>query len=472
MQPATTRRQSSQIQLRAAAELERRRRDGQLGDTWPPEYRNVDTGKTYKPHFDDEARFVYEDSPKWALLKGGEGAGKSVAGIIKTLNRLKRKQDGIMVSPNLPHFKKSLWPEFQNWCPPEVVIPKHRHRLRPEWQPSKDFEMIFVNDAKLHCGGIENPSSWEGPNRHFAHIDEGRHASAQALTVLDGRIRLTGPDGEPPQGWITTTPKKNWLYDYFGPIQENDKFAQFKNNSLVVTLPVELNRENLAADYIENRRNLLTESEARVLMAAEWEDESDAEKFVNIFWWDACAEQLPPLSRSEPAILALDAAIGSETTSMLADCFAAIIVSRHPTRPDTTAVRYCGIWQAEVGKYLDFEPIETELYRLCNDYSILEVCYDVTQLHDMSQRMRKNGINAKVFSQQQARLVADKDLQAMIMGRRIAHDGNPLLRQHIDNADIKKSSEGIRLVKRSQSLKIDGAVSLAMASSRLNYFNI
>ena len=450
----------------------RRQQTDKASRTWPAEYVNADTGKVYKPHSEDEALFVYEDSPKWALLKGGEGAGKSVAGIIKTLNRLRRRMNGILTSPDLPHFKKSLWPEFRAWCPKEVVIPQQRYRLNREWQPHEAFELNFVNDASLMCGGIENPGSWEGPNRHFAHLDEGRHAKSQALTVLDGRIRLDGPNGEPPQGWITTTPKKNWLYEYFGPIQVNDKFATFKNNSLVITLPVELNRENLAADYIENRRNLLTASEARVLMSAEWEDESDTEKFVNIFWWDSCMEMLPPLNRSESCILALDAAIGSETTSMLADTFAAVIVSRHPSRQDATAIRYCGIWQAEVGKYLDFEPIKREIYRLKEEYSIIEYPYDITQLHDMMVQLRKDGGNAKVFGQQQPRLVADKDLQTAIMERRIAHDGNPLLRQHIDNADIKKSSEGIRIVKRSQSLKVDGVVSLSMARSRLNYYNI
>ncbi len=435
---------------------------------WPDTYINADTGKTYKPHSEDEALFVYEDTPPYALCKGGEGAGKSVAGIIKTLNRLKRGLSGIMVSPDLPHFKKSLWPEFRAWIPREVVIPRHQYRLDRDRQPDEAFELVFNNGATLLCGGIEKARSWEGPNRNFAHLDEGRHAEAEALTVLAGRCRI----GENPQVYVTTTPKKNWLYEYFGPIQVNDRFADFKTKSRVITLPVELNKENLAEGYIETRRASLTEAEARVIMLAEWEDESDTEKFVNIFWWDSCAEVLPPLNRSETCVLALDAAIGSETTSMLADTFAAVLVSRHPGRSDTTAVRYCGIWQAEVGKYLDFEPIEAELYRLCNDYSIIEVPYDITQLHDMAQRMRKNGINAKVFSQLQPRLVADKDLQSDIMARRIAHDGNPLLRQHIDNADIKKSSEGIRIIKRSQSLKCDGAVSLSMARSRLNYYNL
>ncbi len=436
--------------------------------TWPTEYVNADTGKTYKPHSEDEALFVYDDNPPYALCKGGEGAGKSVAGIIKTLNRLKRGLSGIMVSPDLPHFKKSLWPEFRAWCPKEIVIPRQRYRLERDWQPHEAFELNFTTDASLICGGIEKPRSFEGPNRNFAHLDEGRHADSEALTVLAGRCRI----GDNPQVYITTTPKKNWLFEYFGPIQLNDRFADFKAKSRVITLPVELNRENLAEGYIETRRSSLTEAEARVLMSAEWEDESDTEKFVNIFWWDACMESLPPLNRSEPCILALDAAIGSETTSMLADTFAAVIVSRHPSRQDATAIRYCGIWQAEVGKYLDFEPIKREIYRLKEEYSIIEYPYDITQLHDMMVQLRKDGGNAKVFGQQQPRLVADKDLQTAIMERRIAHDGNPLLRQHIDNADIRKSSEGIRIVKRSQSLKVDAAVSLSMARARLNHFNV
>jgi len=440
---------------------------------WPTQYVNVDRRKPYKPHSQDEANFISNDVPKWMLLKGGEGAGKSVAGIIKTLNKISRGLSGIMVSPDLPHFKKSLWPEFRAWCPISTVVPLQHYRLRPEWSPSDAFFILnFVNGAKLLCGGIESAPRWEGANANFAHLDEGRHADEEALKVLDGRCRIPGPKGEPPQCYITTTPKKNWLYEYFGPIVENDKYLNFKQNSVVTTLPLELNRENLADGYIENRRNSLTESEARVRVDAEWEDESDTEKFVNIFWWDACREDLPALTRSEPAILSLDAAIGSETTSRLADCFAVIIVTRHPNRENDVAIRYCGIWQAQVGHYLDFEPIEQEIVRLISQYSIVELTYDVTQLHDMAMRLRKQGVNAKAFDQGNARLIADKQMQAMIMGRRISHDGNPLLRQHVDNADIKTNSkEGVRIIKRAESLKIDGAVATSQGIARAMYFN-
>lgn len=434
----------------------------------PVFYRNQVSRKYYHPHSPEEEEFVHSTTYRYLLLKGGEGAGKSVAGIVKTLNNLQLGKSGIMVSPDLPHFKKSLWPEFRLWCPRHWVVDRQRYRMNKEWEPHGSFELVFQNGASLLCGGIENPGSWEGPNRNFAHLDEGRHADAEALKVLDGRCRI----GNNPQLYITTTPKKNWLFEYFGPEQDNDKFLNFKRNSLVVTLPVELNRANLAEGYIENRRNSLTESEARVRMDAEWEDESDTEKFVNIFWWDACREQLPELTRSEPAVLALDAPKGSENPSMLADSFAAVLVTRHPDRKQDIAVRYAGIWQPDKGQLLDYEPIEQEIYKLCERYSIVEVCYDPYQLADMGNRMRRRSINAKEFSQQKPRLLADKQLQGLITSRRVAHDGNPLLRQHIDNSDITShGDEGIRIVKRAQSLKVDAAVALSMAAARSLFYN-
>src|SRR6185295_18716980 len=126
----------------------------------------------------------------------------------------------------------------------------------------------------------------------------------------------------------------------------------------------------------------------------------------------------------------------------------------------------------EPGKLLDFEPIEQEIYRLANNFSLVEVPYDSYQLAYMANRLRQNGVNAKEFNQQKPRLLADKNLQLSIVSRQMAHDGNPLLRQHIDNADIVKHGEdGIRIIKRAQSLKVDGVISLSMARERCAYYN-
>ncbi len=456
----------------------KRQQARQQGVKWPAQYINKKTGKAYQPHNEQERAFIYEDSPTHLLLKGGEGAGKSVAGIVKTLNRIRRGMSGGMGSPDLEHFKKSLWPEFVNWCPVECVIPRHQHRFAPGWEPSKAFTLVFKNElggeSFLICGGMDDPASWEGPNLNFFHSDESRrHKTPEAIKVLTGRIRIPGPQGEPPQLYLTTTPRKHWLFDYFGPIKDNDPLAAFKRNSYVATVLTRENAANLEEGFATKRAESLTEAEARIVLEAEWEDETDIEKFIHIIWWDANMEQLPPLTRSEPMVLALDAATGGES-STLADCFAVVGVTRHPSRKEDVAVRYCGIYQATPGQLLDYEPIKQEIRRLCREFSVIEVTFDPTQLHDMTQTMSREGLALfKRFNQGQERLVSDKDLQNLIAGRRVAHDGNPLLRQHIDNAYVKKQgTDGLRIVKRTASLKIDATVALSMGANRCLYYNL
>jgi hypothetical protein len=377
-----------------------------------------------------------------------------------------------MVSPELEHFKTSLWPVFREWCPWGEVVESQRRRQAEEWEPTKTFSMVFTNGAILYCGGIKDATRWFGGNVNFCYFDESaRYQDASALKTLIGRARVEGPGGEAPQVFLTTTPAKNWLYDYFGDEQENDPFAAFKRESRVFTVKTSDNT-HLTSGYEESQRLALTSSEARQYLEAEWEDVSDIEKFVNIIWWDNNKEQLPGLTRSEPMVLALDAATGGES-STLADCFAVVGVTRHPERKQDVAVRYCGIWQAQPGQLLDYEPIKAEIRRLCREFSVIEVTYDPTQLHDMTQTMQREGLALfKRFNQGQERLVSDKDLQNLIAGRRVAHDGNPLLRQHIDNAYVKKyGADGLRIVKRTASLKIDAAVALAMCCARVLYYN-
>jgi hypothetical protein len=436
-----------------------------LLERWPERYVNADTGRAYAPHHADEARFVGEDGPwRYGLARGGEGGGKSVAGIVKTLDRLRRGMDGIMGSPDLPHFRRSLWPEFRRWCPWSQVVPAQRRRASPEWEPHEPFALTFVNGAKLYCGGFENPGSWEGPNVSFAHWDEARHARTPAmLKVLDGRVRIPGPAGEPPQLYITTTPRKHWLFDYFGPVKvEGDARAAFKRAALVVTLLTADNAPNLAPGFAESRRQSLSEAEARVLLEAEWEDLDDVERFLaSMLWWDACREDLPAPDRHTPLTLAADAGVVN-------DSFGLVGVSRHPQRPNDVAVRLVRQWVPR-GRPLDFDEIEREIVALCRALNVAHLAYDAYQLHQMMTRLKAGGVaDTAPFSQQGERLVADKQLLDLIQARRLTHDGHPELRQHIDNADLKtdESRTRLRLVKRADDLKIDLAVALSMATAR------
>lgn len=223
--------------------------------------------------------------------------------------------------------------------------------------------------------------------------------------------------------------------------------------------------------YYNQEEADLIPSEFRRVHRNEWI--GSVSKFVERVWWDACYGPLPALTNAEPAILSLDAATGGESTAP-ADCFAAVLVTRHPSNSEHIAVRYCGIWQAEPGKLLDFEPIEQEIRRLVASFSIIEIAYDKYQLHEMMMRFRREGlVNVRMFPQEADRLVADKQLRDIIIGKRITHDGNPSLSQHVDNANVvNHGKEGIRIVKRQPHLKVDSCVALSQCVSRCLYYNL
>jgi len=399
------------------------------------------------------------------------------------LERLRRGMNCIAVSPDLQHFKKSFWPVFREWCPWSQVVPKHQRYSNKEWEPSSAFQIVFNNRASVYMGGIRDATSWFGGNVSFVLFDEGsRYPDDSAFTSLLGRCRIEGPNGEPPQIAITTTPEMNWLHERFGGVEgrelvdvaDDDPFLDFKRaDALVVRLRTEENLANLDPDYVESQRRALSPAEFALFMEAKWVRVDSAEKFVNIVWWDACREQMPELGRSEPMVLAVDASKGGATS--LPDTFAVVGVTKHPGRAGDLAMRYCGIWEPNPGELMDYAPIEEELRRLCGEYSTVEIAYDPYQLHDMMMRFRREGIaHVREFGQAGPRLRADKALQDLIVGKRIAHDGNPLMRRHIDNANVQKHGrgEGIRLIKRSASAKIDAAVALSMAADRAAYYNL
>ena len=39
-------------------------------------------------------------------------------------------------------------------------------------------KLVFTNGATLICGGIEDSSSWEGPNVNLACLDKGKNESS------------------------------------------------------------------------------------------------------------------------------------------------------------------------------------------------------------------------------------------------------------------------------------------------------
>lgn len=219
----------------------------------------------------------------------------------------------------------------------------------------------------------------------------------------------------------------------------------------------------------------------------------DIQDYIPIDAWDMCwDEELPEIypGTDEPCVLGLDAA----TT---ADCFAAVLVTRDPQKMENPAIRRVKIWKPEdfPNNRIDYLAVETWIRLLCqggcvnghpkserneeeceacrqNDmsikpYNIVCLVYDPYQLENMSQKLTRDRVVwCEEFPQGMKRLVADRFLFDMVMKRRLVHNGDTLLRQHIGNAKAKLQLEEdskMRIVKKAPDAKIDAAVASSMA---------
>lgn len=201
----------------------------------------------------------------------------------------------------------------------------------------------------------------------------------------------------------------------------------------------------------------------------------------HISLWDACKGDVPELDGHTRVVLALDAAESNDT-------FGSILISAHPTMPDTLAVRYVRPYVPIKGIPMDFNEIEIDIRELGLKYAITELTYDPFLLGQLIMRLQKPAtlyravdterVNPLVFDafpapctpfhQGPDRLIADKALFDRITQRQLTHDGDGDLRQHVGNANRKVDAESrkLRIVKRTYAQKIDLCVSLSMGCYR------
>lgn len=199
----------------------------------------------------------------------------------------------------------------------------------------------------------------------------------------------------------------------------------------------------------------------------------------SMLWWKACGptpenpKPIPDLTRNDPMVIALDAGGTGTDPETMADSFGMIACSIHPTDSNLIAVQFEREWRPpKKGKPLDYDLIESEISAFCNQWNVLCLVYDPSQMHQMATRLA-NVVLTEKFNQGGDRLAADKNLLDLIVQRRIVHRGeggeDGALYRHLNNANAKPSQDGrkLRIVKRKESLKIDLAVSCSMAAYKI-----
>ena len=227
-------------------------------------------------------------------------------------------------------------------------------------------------------------------------------------------------------------------------------------------LPWQTNAEGLA--YYESEAKKLTPDEFDRMHRNQWVSSTSA--FIPIEWWNACKiETVPPLDKYKEVTVGIDAGVSN-------DCFGITAVSRNG---DIVAVRYAHKWTPPKGGKLQFsnpddkndiEYPEGVLRWLAREFNVIVFGYDPSQLHHLCTSLQSDGVGLfQEITQGKPRLEADKQLYDIIRDRRIVHDGDVDLTQHIKNANQKIDPEDhqLRIVKRADALKIDLAVALSMA---------
>lgn len=212
-------------------------------------------------------------------------------------------------------------------------------------------------------------------------------------------------------------------------------------------------------EYYAQEAGQLTPSEFARMHRNQWAMSSEA--FIPIEWWDQCkSDNLSDLG-GRGVIIGVDAAVEN-------DCFAVVAVSLNPAS-GKPQVRYVNVWSPPKGEQINFADVEAELLRLFKTFHVDEVAYDPYQMASMAQRLGDN-VFWKPFQQGTPRVIADKRLFDMIRDGQMEHSGEPVLRQHILNADRKPEEDKLRIIKRVQTQKIDAVVALSMAVDRLMYY--
>jgi phage terminase large subunit-like protein len=151
---------------------------------------------------------------RFAAFYSPRGGGKTASGAQKALKKIMQGESGAIINPDLENFKFSTWPEFKNWIPWNMVVPRQRYRQSAAWDCTRPFTMVFTNGAKIYCKGLKDPDSARGPNMNWLWYDEaGRDKTGLGWKIAIAGVRI----GSIPQAWATYTPKDfyHWSYDFF-----------------------------------------------------------------------------------------------------------------------------------------------------------------------------------------------------------------------------------------------------------------
>lgn len=205
-----------------------------------------------------------------------------------------------------------------------------------------------------------------------------------------------------------------------------------------------------------------------------------AVRWLDVAQWDACANPVDPESlRGRPCFVGIDLSSTKDLTAIVlffpdADnylmpfFFAPEEGARQ--RAETDRVPYPE-WAGEghmdltPGNVVDYDWVRAKLDKLAKIYDIIEIGIDPWNAKQFTKQLQDDGFNVTEYRQGFASMSgAAKELEKLLLGRQLCHDGNPVMRWCIGNAATETDAAGnIKPSKKHSTERIDGVVSAVMA---------
>ena len=127
-----------------------------------------------------------------------------------------------------------------------------------------------------------------------------------------------------------------------------------------------------------------------------------------------------------------------------------------------------GFLETTDGAVINYKFVEARIMALAETYEIKEIAFDRYGAHLLRQSLEDAGLNMIKLGQGFVSMSPpSKELMRLVLERRIAHGGNPILRWNMDNIVVREDEAGnIKPDKKRATEKIDGAVAAIMALDR------
>ncbi len=128
-----------------------------------------------------------------------------------------------------------------------------------------------------------------------------------------------------------------------------------------------------------------------------------------------------------------------------------------------------GLIAATAGNVIDYDTIRARINELAERFNIKEIAIDRWNATHLATQLTGDGFEVIGFGQGFASMSAPcKELEKRVLGREIAHGGNPVLRWMASNVSVTMDAAGnMKADKAKSTERIDGIVAGLMALGRV-----